>query len=689
MTGLQAQGVAATPKHFVCNESETSRQMSNSVVAEKVLRELYLLPFQICIKKSNPWALMTAYNKVNGEWCSENTHLLKHIVRDEWKYDGCVMSDFGGVYTDVRPVTEGLNLEMPGPSIHRGQELLDNIKAGRVPESAIDENAAKVIELAWKVGMEDEDAPEQASIDRHVSALIREAAAEGVVLLKNDNCTLPLATDKGLKVAVFGAPASMSIIHGGGSSSVSPHYVVTPLEALRESFPELKYEYGVPIFRKIPSAPIDCMKTMDGRPGVDCHWYNGWSFGKNEILHERLESTRTLVIDPRIPGLQSKHCTRMEFTLTPRTTGSHTFGVTACGETHIYVNGKEVVSHDGFLDTRVEQIMQPGLFEKRASIDMVGGVGYHVVIDTLSTLAPPPPPPAFQIAPQATQVGFFENLEREDMDVLEDLARESDVSIVFTGNNKEWESESFDREALSLSKEQDAMVSRVAAASKRTVVVNQTGAPISMPWVDQVDAIVQNWFAGMETGNAVADILTGKVSPSGKLPTTFPVRIEDVPANANFPCDSHLNVHYAEGLRVGYRALGEPGVAAPLFPFGHGLSYATFEYANPSITRSGCVIYTVTVDVTNVSERDGKETVQVYVDGLLKGFTKILVPAGKTVNASLELDRIAFSSWNEKEAAWEVEAKAYVVDFRRDALTTILSNTLELPSSDKGFWQGL
>jgi beta-glucosidase len=694
--GLQSENVAATPKHFVCNECETERNHSNSIVEEKALRELYLLPFQICIRKANPWALMTAYNKVNGEWCSENEFLLEKILRKEWNYAGCTISDFGGVYNSLLPVQRGLNLEMPGPSLYRGKKIIELLKEEKLSMADIDRNVCRVIELSRKVGMLDEDVQEVAIPDGAASLIARQAATEGLVLLKNKGGVLPLVPDKLMKIAVFGAPASSPIIHGGGSSSLASHYVVTPLDALKATYQNIQYCYGTPIFRKLPSASIDIMKTANGEPGVDCYWYNGWSFGENEILHERLDTTRTLVIDPRIKGLEGKHCTRMQCTLTPKSSGSHTFGITACGETHLYVDGIEIVSHPGFDHIQVEHIMQPWRFEVQKSMEMVSNKPYSLVIDTFSTRAPPPHPEVFSVAPQATQVGFFENIGKQDIEELQNLASLVDASIIFTGNNKEWESESFDRTTMHLSPEQDYMVANLAKVSKKTIVVNQTGAPISMPWIDSVDAVIQNWFGGMEVGNAVADVISGRVSPSGRLPCTFPVRIEDLPSNQNVPCNDNLDIRYAEGHKIGYRAFAEPDTPAPLFYFGHGLSYATFQYTNFSVEEGrNSILCIVSVSVLNSSSRDGMETVQLYVDGSLKAFEKVMVPAGKTVQVELQLDKYAFSAWNYDSdtegfnGSWTIEAREYDIDIRRDASAIIETRKWAVDPLLAGQWYGL
>lgn len=607
------------------------------------------------------------YNKVNGTWVSESTELLQNLLREEWKFKGLVMSDFEGVYTQNAPIVAGLDLEMPGPPLRRGQNIVKAVLDGEVSESQINILASRVVELASKIGMEDEGKPEQQSDDPVTAGLTRRIASEGIVLLKNENSILPLLPSKKPKIAVFGTPAREPIIHGGGSASMTPTYLRTPLDSIYEAYGKenVNYHAGVPIFKKIPSAPVALMTTEAGNPGVDCFWYNGSIFGENLVHQEVLETTRTLVIDSRIKSLQAEHCTQMKFILTPKTTGKHTFGVTSCGSTVLKVDGKEIVSHAGFPDVQVEHIMQPGNFENRAHIDMVAGHAYFVVIDTQSSKAKSPSP-VFPLAPQATQVGFFENLQSSNGNNVKEAAESCDISIVFTGNNKEYESESFDRDALSLSPLQNELISNVANASKNTLVVNMTGSPISMPWLDQVDAVLQCWFAGQEVGNALIDLITGKVNPSGKLPVTFPVRLEDTPSYANFPTNEKHEIKYAEGLEMGYRARSAP---APLFPFGFGLSYTTFKAADLHIEGDGSCNATAYITISNTGIIEGQEVVQVYVDGVLKAFQKVsLQPQGSKI-VQLELDKYSFSEWDEEKSHWVARSREYIVDVREHALS--------------------
>ncbi|KAJ6013249.1 hypothetical protein N7540_007840 [Penicillium herquei] len=690
VNGVQSEGVSACPKHFLGNECETNRKTSNSVIDEKTLRELYAYSFQVLLKNSSPWAIMTAYNKVNGTFMSEQEDLIQGLLRKELGFKGIVISDFEGVYSTVSPIAAGVALELPGPTRFRGEHLIKAVNEGKVSEAQIDSLAEDVINFAAKIGSDVDNVPERGITPEETPAdLVRSVATEGIVLLKNENNVLPLSPALSLKIGIFGSPASTPIIHGGGSASMTPTYCISPLEALQSKFSnaEIKYHPGVPIFKKIPSAGLDVMTAPStGKPGVDCYWYNGWEFNGDIIHHEILETTRTLVIDSRIKKLLPKHCNRMHFILKPKSSGVHTFGVTASGRSIIRVNDQVIVQHNGFTDVRVEYVMQPGDFEERATIEMEAGEEYQVVIDTFSTTAPPPSP-VFKMAPQATQVGFSENLSSSITSEISALAKECDVALVFTANNKEYESESFDRQSMDLSPQQNDLISTVARNARKSILINQTGSPISMPWIDDVDAILQCWYAGQEVGNALADLLSGDSNPSGKLPVTFPARIENSPSFGNFPTDANLQIRYEEGLKMGYRARDSP---LPLFAFGHGLSYTQFEVKNlhlKPLSGHSKVDLNVMVTVTNKGLVAGHETVQVYVDGVLKGFSKTFLNQGESKEVQVRLDKYAFSEWDVKIGAWVIQNRAYEVDIRRDANTMLDSSTYTI--DEYSTWNGV
>ncbi|KAJ5688956.1 hypothetical protein N7462_003348 [Penicillium macrosclerotiorum] len=632
---------------------------------------------------------MTSYNLVNGVFMSENEELLQGLLRKEWGFQGTIVSDFEGIYSTVPSVIAGVALELPGPARFRGDYLFKAVEKGQITESQIDNLAKDVVRLAKKVGMRSEASAEEDIVKNDETAtLVREIATEGIVLLKNENNLLPISSSKNLRIAVFGSPAAAPIIHGGGSASLTPSYVVSPLEALERKFGKenIQHHHGVPIFKKIPSAPLSRMTApSNGQPGVDCYWYNGWTF-ENQIYHEILEATETLVIESRISQLEPKHCSRMKFTISPETTGTHTFGVTACGKTVLRVGDEVILEHCGFEDCRVEYVMQPGDYEVRADLHMKAGCAYEVTIDTLSTTAPIPSP-IFKITPQATRAGFYENLNSPIEQDVTDLASKSDISIVFTANNKEYESESFDRSSLSLSPPQDKLVQLVAGAAQKSILINQTGSPIAMPWVDEVDSILQCWYAGQEVGNALVDILSGDSNPSGKLPVTFPRQIEDTPSFGNFPTDQQMKIRYEERLEMGYRARNKP---SPLFPFGWGLSYTQFrveDFALKNNSSASSLCITATATVINTGSVRGREVIQVYVDGVLKGFQKVFVGAGEERIVDIVLDKYAFSEWDPEQGTWVVRARQYDVDIRSDANMVIASRSHTI---EKSFcWNGL
>lgn len=621
---------------------------------------------------------------------SENEDLLQGLLRKEWGFQGAIISDFEGLYSTIPSVMAGVALELPGPARFRGEHLLKAIQKREIPESHIDDLVKDVITLSAKVGMKDETAIEKDILkDESRATLVRDIATEGIVLLKNDGRILPLLSPTKLRIAVFGSPAANPVIHGGGSASLTSSYVVSPLDALKDKFGEenIRYHPGVPIFKKIPSAPISIMTAPStGQPGVDCFWYNGWVVGENQVHHEILETTRTLVIESRISDLQPKHCNRMKFSLQVSTTGLHTFGATACGRSVLRVDGKVLLEHSGFNDCRVEYVMQPGDFEERADVFMEAGCSYEVTVDTLSTTAPSPSP-IFDITPQATSLGFYENLNNPISQEVQQLESESDVAIIFTANNKEYESESFDRSSLSLSPLQDDLIRTVINAAPKAILVNQTGSPISMPWIDDVDAILQCWYSGQEVGNALVDIISGDINPSGKLPVTFPQCIEDTPSFGNFPTDRNMRVRYAEGLEMGYRARSK---RAPLFPFGYGKSYTDFELKGFEIKRTADLFplsVRVTTTVTNVGPVAGREVVQIYVDGVLKCFQKVLLAPGEGRVVEVTLDKYAFSEWSPKEGSWIIEARSYSIELRQDANTVLASVTYRVET--RLSWDGL
>jgi beta-glucosidase len=527
ISGVQAQGVIATVKHLVCNETEFERRTSSSEVDERTLRELYLLPFEMAVREGDVLALMTSYNRVNGRYVPDNERFLSEILRGEWGFRGLVMTDWSAGVTTIEAARGGLDLEMPGPARAFGPALARAVREGEVDEAHLDDKVRRLLRTFDEIGaLADPVDKSEAPLDRPEDrAAARRAASEAIVLLTNDG-VLPLS---GLaKVAVIGPNAELPAVMGGGSARVKPHYSVSPLEALRQ---------------------------------------------------------------------------RLGF-------------------------GTEVVFEAGCA-------LATSAAEAGATASAGAGASEHAIARAV------------------------------------EAARQADVAIVVVGTNDYWESEGVDRETMDLPGAQSELVERVIAANPRSVVVVNSGAPVSLPFADDAAALVQCWFGGQELGNALADVLVGDADPAGRLPVTLPERIEHTPAFGNFPGESG-QVRYGEGLLMGYRWY-EARHLPVRFPFGHGLSYTSFQIKAVRTSASRLVrdgVLSVDVDVVNTGKRPGSEVVQLYVAPpgggtappggrlrpakQLKGFAKVRLGPGEATTVRLELSARSFAYYDVEDAAWPV-----------------------------------
>ncbi|KAJ2958519.1 hypothetical protein NQZ79_g5927 [Umbelopsis isabellina] len=662
--GVQSEGVFATAKHFVCNDTEFQRDSISSDIKERPLRELYFAPFQQAIREANPGCIMTSYNKINNVFAADNKYIIQDVLRGEWKYDGLVMSDWFGTRSVVECVEAGVDLEMPGPTRFRGEKLVAAVKQGKLTEESINERARKVLELVEKAGKFENPglAPEQGINKEEHRNLIRKAGSESLVLLKNDKQILPLDPSKLKTIAVIGPNAKQSIVMGGGSAGVVTHYTITPYDGIKNAVGdkcELPYELGCYTHR-FCTLLDGRMKTPDGEDGLELEFFKG--HGLKEFHSRHTKATSKLWLFDSVPtDIEPVFSARVRTRYTPKTTGKHILGLASCGLTRLYVDGKEIIdnwtSQDG-----------PGIFfdmgsnERRGICEMQANETVEIVIE-------------FQRAEEsrflaAMRFGLVEEMNPNTIQEAVEVAKKADAVIIVAGLNGEWETEGEDRVSMALPGEQNELISAVAKVNGNTVVVNQSGTPIDMPWIDEVPAVLQTWYLGQEAGNAIADVLFGKVNPSGKLPTTFPIRIEDTPAYVNYPGDNG-HVNYGEGLYIGYRYYDLRKMPV-LFPFGHGLSYSSFEYKNIRVNQENIEpegTITVSVDVTNTSNVDGKEVVQVYVHDKasslsrplkeLRNFKKTNIPAGETVTVDVVLDKYALGFYDDKQKTWVAEEGAF------------------------------
>ena len=664
ITGLQSENVGATVKHYVCNDSEFQRNTISSEVDERTLREIYLPPFKAAVQEAKSWGVMSAYNKINGVFAAENRATLVDILKNEWGFDGIVMSDWFGTNSTVDAANNGLDLEMPGPARWRGERLLAAAEAGEARPEAINDAARRMLRLMTRAGAFEQpgERPEQADDRPEHRALIRAAAAEGIVLLKNHGPVLPLDAEKLSSLAIIGPNARTAQIMGGGSAQVNAHYAVTPYEGIAAVVGdkvELGYEIGCTNHKTLPRLHAGLVKPgAEAEHGFAIAYYANLDLA-GEPAHEAATSSSEQVwMGSVVPGVDPRSFgARLTTSFSPTQSGAHHFSLTSAGLSRMRVDGRDVIDN-WTKQTPGGTFFGTGSTEVIARVEMVAGQTYALEIDYASrgtTLL------------AAVRLGYLPPVADDSIRRAAALAARSDVALLFVGLNGDWESEGFDRPDMELSGAQVALIEQVADANPNTVVVLQTGSPITMPWLDRVAGVLQAWYPGQECGNAIADVLFGAVNPSGKLPQTFPVRLEDNPAFINYPGENG-RVRYGEGIFVGYRYYERKAID-PLFPFGYGLSYTTFTYGDARLstdTLASDEQLTVSVDITNTGQRAGQEIVQLYMRDVaaavarpakeLKAFAKVQLAPGETTTVTLRLDREALAYWDDARHAWVAEA---------------------------------
>ncbi|EOO00679.1 putative glycoside hydrolase family 3 protein [Phaeoacremonium minimum UCRPA7] len=685
--GIQQKGVAATIKHFVGNEQETNRLTIDSVVAERPLRELYLKPFEIAIREANPWAVMSSYNLINGVHADMHFHTLREILRGEWNYDGTVISDWGGLNSTVESLKAGCDVEFPFSVKWRFEKVLAALKDGAITQDDIDRAAENALTLVLRTKGEDmsEEAAEREDNRPETRELIREAGAQGLTLLKNDGGILPI-NPKTAKVAVIGPNANRAIAGGGGSASLNPYYNTLPLESIKKAAgEEVVYAQGCHIHKWLPVASPFCT-TKEGKQGVNIDWFAGDQFKGEPIVIQRRTNTDLFLWDSAPLAQVGPEWSAIATTyLTATSTGKHTVSFMSVGPGKLYIDDK--LALDLWDWTEEGEAMFDGSIDYLVEIDMQAGKAVELKVEMTNELRPVSKQKTFNMTHKygGCRIGFKEEDQLDYLQEAVDAAKAADVAVVIVGLDAEWESEGYDRQTMDLPSDgsQDRLIEAVVKANPNTVVVNQSGSPVTMPWADHVPAILQAWYQGQEAGNALADVLFGLKSPSGKLPCTFPRRLEDAPAYHNWPGEN-LEVVYGEGMYIGYRHY-ERAHIAPLFPFGHGLSYTIFEYGRPSLsskTLTSADNIEMIFAVSNIGDVDGYETVQVYVhddksrlprpEKELVAFEKVFLEAGETKHLRISLDKHAvgyydtsLNAWIAEEGTFKVLVGASSADIRR------------------------
>ena len=695
--GVQGEGVAATPKHYVANDSETERFTVDTRVGERALRELYLAPFEHLVREAGAWLVMAAYNGVNGATMTENP-LLADPLKGEWGFDGVVVSDWRAARSLAAAGPAATDLVMPGPTGPWGADLVAAVRAGSVPESAVDDKVRRLLRLAARVGALDDvgsgavdspghSQPRSGTVPHRGTrpgtgwvapgrgqgapgrgqggaadgaALAREAAAAGAVLARNQGGVLPLDPAGLRRVAVVGPGTVRPRSQGGGSATVFPAAVVSPVEGLRAALGpgvEVVHGWGARIRRGLE--PVSAGQVTDpgtGEPGVGVRFLDGDGavLGAEHRLAGKLIWTGREVV----AGTATVEVTAR---LRARVDGEHGIGVAGTGQFRL-------TAGDAVL---VDELVRPGpgdaaglLAAPERGGRMVLATGDEVDLTVVRRLEPGATAVSVTLAVEEPAPP-----EEEELAEAVALAAGADAAVVVVGTTEEIESEGYDRTSLALPGRQDDLVRAVAAASSGTVVVVvNAGSPVELPWHDQVPAILLSWFPGQEFGHALADVLLGRVEPGGRLPTTWPARQADVPVLDTRPVEGRLE--YAEGIHVGYRAWARAGTD-PAFPFGHGLGYTTWAYEDleaPATADAGHRVV-VRVRLANRGRRPGREVVQAYLSRpgsvverpalWLAGFAVVRAEPGQAVTAELRLASRAFQHWSAETHAWETEPGPY------------------------------
>ncbi|MFF1385262.1 glycoside hydrolase family 3 C-terminal domain-containing protein [Arthrobacter sp. NPDC058288] len=672
--GLQDKGTGACLKHLVANESETLRNFVDSRVSETALREIYLLPFEMVVQDANAWSMMSAYNDVNGIPATEHDQIQNRIVKDEWGWDGLIMSDWFATKRTAASANGGLDLVMPGPDGPWGERLVASVQAGDVDEATVDGHVSRLLRLADRTGALasvgappktwQEGLPAVDSLERKEQLL--RIAARGMTVVANSG-VLPLSSTG--SVALIGRHALATVNMGGGSAQVTPPYQSTVAEGLTARLGNgMVISDGVGVrTRPVPADPAYLTDPLTGTQGMQVRLLAA----DGTELSRRHENASTITVGWD-DGLSQLPATAVLTATLSNESGPVMLGGIGAG--------KWTVASDGVaLDAELalagkdpgEGMLRPPAFAEVVDLPAGSTVTATVSLSTANHRESLLQDASLGLSEEShlLSVGAVGQLAfvaapapLPDGDLLraaEEAARTADTAVVVVGLTDEQETEAADKETLALPGRQDELVYRVAAAAKRTVVVVNAATPVLMPWLDAVDGVIIAGLPGQEGGNAVAAVLTGELEPTGRLVCSYPATDGAAPAWEVEP-DEDLRLTYAEGTSVGYRGYYAGNAPAPLFWFGHGLGYGSWAYSSVQIVSNNEAELLVSVDVTNTSERDSRETVQVYLDPAeedqpvrLVGYAGVDVPAGTTVTVRVPCEERLRRRWNEATDAWE------------------------------------
>ncbi|NCQ17686.1 MAG: hypothetical protein GW805_05110 [Ignavibacteria bacterium] len=654
INGLQSEGVAATVKHFAANNQEHERMFVDAQISERALNEIYLPAFKAAVQEANVLCVMNAYNKINGHFASENDYLLNKILKTEWGFTGMVMSDWGAVHSSIPTANGAMDLEMPEGKYLNKDSLFLTIQKGEVNEATIDEKVRRTLRTIFRLGLFEK--PSLKDDFKVGTKENREAAflgtREGIVLLKNQNDILPLNFSKLKSVAVIGPNAAKARTGGGGSSQVDPLEAPSPLEILKQNFGDkvkINYAVGVRLDGESIPVPSKYLSTENGEEGLRGEYFDNMEL-KGRPVYTRMDKELYFDWGGDSPFKNENWKTDI-------------FSVRWTGKVKAPVSGHfifDLISDDGvrfWLDDKlvIDHWTDHAPESREYEIQLVAGKEYKIKIEYYENGGG-----------AVCKLGW--TLPGEDpMIAAIKAAKQSEVVLLFAGTSAAYESEGFDRQDLVLPKNQDELIEKIASVNKNVIVVINAGSPVLMDkWLGKVKGVVFAWFGGQEMSYALSDVLSGKFNPSGKLPVTFPKRWEDCSAFSTYKKESGIT-EYSDGIFIGYRHFEHNNIE-PLFPFGFGLSYTKFAYANLKLSAkemSQNEKLTVTFDVKNTGKVDGGEIPQLYIRDVkasverpvkeLKGFSKVMLKPGETKAVTLTVDKAAFSFFDENSKSFITE----------------------------------
>ncbi|HXT13771.1 MAG TPA: glycoside hydrolase family 3 C-terminal domain-containing protein [Candidatus Angelobacter sp.] len=673
--GMQFTGVAACIKHFACNNQEEDRNGVDAKVSERALREIYLPAFEAGVTEAKVWCVMSSYNLVNGHHSSANHYLLTDILKNEWGFDGTVMSDWGGVH-ETDAVQDGNDLEMPKGDHMNVAQLKTALANHSVTQAAIDDSVHRILRTIIRVGLLNGPMTQDHSLvnSQEHSDLAYKVATESIVLLKNEHHILPLNLQKTKSLALIGESAHKLQVGALGSPRVKPLKTVEILDALNERSAtaragkmQITFIPGPGEGDVIPASAV----TVPG--DASAHGFHAEYFTNANLEGQpalvRTDKEIDLDGDERpAPGISGRvFSVRWTANLSVTNSGPYILSFTGDDGFRVFLDDKKLIEkweHQAPLTLTNEVRLEAGkTYALRIEFFQDGG-GY------------------------AARLAWKPGGKPNFADAIE-AAKASDVAIVCVSTMGE-EGEGHDRPSMDLPNNQSALIRAVAAANRHTIVVLNNGTPVTMTnWLKSVPGVIEAWFPGQRGGDAIADILFGNVNPSGKLPDTLATSRSDYPDFGNFPGTNHV-VNYAEGIYVGYRHFDKDNLQ-PLFPFGYGLSYTTFKYkhlALSSATLAPDGTVTVRADITNTGKRAGEEVAELYLHDLkpaidrpireLKGFAKVALQPGETKTVQFTITPRDLAYYDVPGAQWKADAGNYEIEIGASSRNLRLKKTIHL-----------